>query len=187
MESIVSIWARIPGRPRTEIYHISECIVDRYKVYGQLRDQKGPHITIFSMKTESAALHKVTSRLKHILEQMSPFVVNIKDYDCFIEPNIVLYLKVKKTKSMSKIYGLLKDEFGALQTGYPRFNPHVTLAHDKLHKAIDGKRLRAAIKELKGSKFSTTFTAKELYISSHPKTKDRRRANLKIIRVRLKG
>ncbi len=187
MESIISVWVKIPKRPGAGVYSISKYIADKYRVYGLLRDQKGPHITIFSQRVKNSALPEIITRLKRLLKHTPQFAVNIRNYGHFTEPNEVIYLKVAKTKSMSGVYRLLKGEFGNNQIGYPRFNPHITLAHDKLYKVIGGKILRPTFKEFKGLKFSKTFTAKDLYISSHPKTDDKRHTNLKIIRVRLKG
>ena len=187
MKIIISVWLEPPRKLREKINRTIETISKKYKVYGQMYEYKGPHITIFSLECEKSILPDILYNINSLLKNVRAFEVSINNTGYFLRPYTIIYLRVIKTKKLIDLYNLLNKNFKKDKIGYPKFTPHLTIANNKLNPEIDRIKLSLALKECKNLKFYGKFMAREIKISIYSKNSQRiKPSNFSIRTINLK-
>ena len=100
----------------------------------------GPHITILPPTlVEREQLERVDRHLDAIAARTTPFVVELDGVDDFRPVSPVVYLNVARgCEDLDALQRAVRDEHGPLARDLRfRFHPHVTLAHEVGHEALD--------------------------------------------------
>ena len=131
MYKILSIYIQPPSNVRANLLRLTKALAQKYGVYGQMREFKGPHITIFSLKVDERDFDETIGNIRALCGELRPFAVTVDGWGYFLKPDTATYLKVVKTREMKASYKALDTRFKGYKIGYPRFNPHISIMHNK--------------------------------------------------------
>ena len=170
-----------------EIRKIMKDISKKYGTYAAFRDQKGPHASFIYMdeKIDDKDIAKIISNIKAKFSYIRPFEVSINGVTSFRRQyqgstNWVVYLRVVKSKSMTKLYRVINHEIKSYKNGkFKAFTPHITIAR----KDIDKDTFFKILREYRGRDISYKFTLRYLYAMKRRTKKEK----YKIVKLRLDG
>ena len=100
----------------------------------------GPHVTILPPTLVQQELLEVAEKhLASVASRTPPFVVELAGTDDFRPASPVVYLDVARGREdLDALQRAVRDEHGPLARDLRfRFHPHVTLAHEVGHEALD--------------------------------------------------
>ena len=171
MKRKIQVFIQPDAKVRGETRLILKNFAKKYNAYKAYNDWKGPHITVFTMEADREKLDRIVAELKRIIKRLKPFKVHINSTGYFMKSNssgrrnYVLYLKVKNTRELNKLWSILNKNFRKYRTSFPTYVPHLTITSEDL----DKKAFYAALKKYKNFKFSRDFKVKAVKVSAQGK------------------
>jgi 2''-5'' RNA ligase len=176
MKKHFSIYLTPDGRGVRKIMPILEHISKKYKTYAAIKDSKGPHasFTYMDEDVKEDEIWQIVGMVQQKLNRIKPFKVTIDGIRTFRKPyviktrwgrktkvNWVVYLRVVRSKELTRIYKLINAELKGYKHGtLPRFTPHITIAR----KDIDKEEFFDIVNEYKGLKFHHEFILRHIMI-----------------------
>jgi 2'-5' RNA ligase len=164
----ISVWLSPDLKLKSEIFAITKAFSQKYNVYRNLRDWKGPHITLFTLKAKPNEFRQVLRSLKDASEGFRPFKVNIKNTGYFMKllpnqrRNYVIYLKVVKSRNLQNLWLSMNRKVRNYNAADHGFAPHMTIAYKDLTK----EKFYRALKEYRNFKFTGNFLVKGIQVST---------------------
>lgn len=175
MTNVISIWLKPQPELNKEIFGIIQDFSRKYKVYSDLKNYKGPHVTILEMHNSKQNLRKVADSIRAITtsNNIKPFSLEINGIGYFMKfdeaykRNFVIYLRVKNNKRLAYLKHMVDKKFidVASMHNKRKFVPHVTITHREL----DKKRFYHALKEYKNFNFIRSFRVNGIMVSKYNK------------------
>ena len=185
MKQKFSIVLKPDAASSREIKKIMKEISKKYGTYTALRDKKGPHASFIYMdeKIEDRDIRKIITNINKKFSNIPPFEVSITGVTSFRKRyqgsiNWVVYLRIVKSKNLTKLYRIINNEIKQYKHGrFKSFTPHITLAR----KDIDKETFFKILNEYQKRKISYRFTLRYLYAMKRRTKKEKH----KITKLRL--
>ena len=159
----------LPDELCKQVVEIQNEIADRYQSQKSLKVI--PHITLKAPFVLPAfSHHHVISWFSDLIVGISPFTIELKDFDSFRNPKQpVIYIKPLPSKALSNLQKMIIQEFyktfdtieiGGTELSY---KPHVTVAY----RDLKPKMFELAWPEFKVKNFSGEFLATGFQLLKH--------------------
>jgi 2'-5' RNA ligase len=133
---------------------ISQTINRWRQIYDPYVDIIPPHITVvYPLGISPQVWPEVRPIFVQSLEQFQPFQVKISTLNCFLSPQIVLWLQPEENEIICSMHTVIEERFpGYIHRGSLNFVPHMTLGFFESRKKLEQAQQKIS-RELKPIEF----------------------------------
>ena len=138
MEYLFFIAVVLPQDIRKEVMVLKKIVSENYHSHHAMKSP--PHITLhMPFKWKINKKQSLTEGLGQLVQELSPFELNLKNFVCF-EPRVI-FVNVQETEPLNKLQkqvALFMKKGNVFNEAYKNqaFHPHVTIAFRDLKRAI---------------------------------------------------
>ena len=153
--------AVVPGEPvESEVHRFKADLNERFGTKAAMK--AAVHITLFApFRFDLKNEQPLFSALDNSVNEVSPFPVVLRDFDCFAPR--VIFVGVEENFSLNRLQRKVKNEFLRIpgivaRPEFTEFHPHMTIGNRDWPEGAFEK----AWKEYREKKYSATFMAEKI-------------------------